>query len=36
MIAWKLGLVRRVVTRPEDVTWVRTARNAETVGEGRS
>jgi len=29
MVLWKVGLWSRVLTRPDEVTWVRTARNAE-------
>lgn len=29
-IAWKLGLLAGVISRPDDVGWTRTARNAET------
>ena len=31
MVLWKLKLIRRVTTRPDEVTWQRTARNDETA-----
>jgi 1,2-diacylglycerol 3-beta-glucosyltransferase len=30
LVVWKLGLWARVLARPDDVAWVRTARNADT------
>ena len=34
-VLWKVGLWSRVLTRPDDVRWVRTARNAEAdPGDG--
>jgi hypothetical protein len=33
MILWKAGLWKRVLVKPDDVTWTRTARNSETTGD---
>lgn len=34
MVLWKVGLWRRLLVKPEDVTWTRTARNAATPAQG--
>jgi hypothetical protein len=36
MVLWKVGLWARVLARPDDVRWVRTARNAEPTAETAS
>lgn len=33
MILWKAGLWRRVLTKPDEITWTRTARNSETASD---
>jgi glycosyltransferase involved in cell wall biosynthesis len=35
MILWKVGLWKRVLVKPDDVTWTRTARNSESTGTER-
>jgi cellulose synthase/poly-beta-1,6-N-acetylglucosamine synthase-like glycosyltransferase len=36
MVLWKVGLWARVLARPGDVTWVRTARNADAIADAET